>query len=459
MKPFSLDHLNETEFEEFCYDLLGELGFVNINWRKGTGLVSSPSDRGRDIECQLERTDIDGNKYFEKWFVQCKHHKKGVPPTELQGILTWATAENPDKVLIIASNFLSNPAKDFLKDYERTNKPRFKIKIWERPDLDRLTLDRPQLLRTYEIVGEPSVGEPSYLSILHPTHILYMKGIQLNSLDYLFRILDKLDPGKRDEVLGWTYKVIIKPRYREPIPGKKETLGELRIGDVSYDIFKRSCYQIVTKNVIEEYLLVFLIINLTLQFWLSLGDKSSIDESISRMEHMLAFFQSKLREEAEDKEALQGIIRLTEDSIRNAPANIQRNYEVYEYFCENVVSALLLEDIFAHAKPPPLPHAFYGTVQINGREAPIGTKVEATGEGVLTGIAGNPIVTTELGRYGSADPFGVKLLVQGNVVKGATITFYVNDVCAGQTATWHSDEVTQLNLTASIVGPARETAE
>lgn len=112
-----------------------------------------------------------------------------------------------------------------------------------------------------------------------------------------------------------------------------------------------------------------------------------------------------------------------------------------------------------YAKPPPLPHAFYGTVQINGREAPIGTKVEATGEGVLTGIAGNPIVTTKLGRYGSADPLGGKLVVQGNIVKGATITFYVNDVCAGQTATWHSGEVTQLNLTASIVGPARETAE
>jgi hypothetical protein len=35
--PISFDELNETEFEEFCYDLLIELGFVNVDWRKGRG--------------------------------------------------------------------------------------------------------------------------------------------------------------------------------------------------------------------------------------------------------------------------------------------------------------------------------------------------------------------------------------------------------------------------------------
>jgi hypothetical protein len=39
MQQFSLDRLTETEFEEFCYDLLCELGCSNISWRKGTGPV------------------------------------------------------------------------------------------------------------------------------------------------------------------------------------------------------------------------------------------------------------------------------------------------------------------------------------------------------------------------------------------------------------------------------------
>lgn len=31
------NHLSDGEFEEFTYDLLGELGFVNLSWRRGSG--------------------------------------------------------------------------------------------------------------------------------------------------------------------------------------------------------------------------------------------------------------------------------------------------------------------------------------------------------------------------------------------------------------------------------------
>jgi hypothetical protein len=68
-KNFSLDNidqLDETEFEEFCFELLGELGFVNIDWRKGTALSSNPADRRRDIVTQHVRIDeIDGARHLE----------------------------------------------------------------------------------------------------------------------------------------------------------------------------------------------------------------------------------------------------------------------------------------------------------------------------------------------------------------------------------------------------------
>lgn len=120
MQAFSFDHLNETEFEQFCYDLLGELQFTNIDWRKGTGLSTSPSDRGRDIQCQHVQKDVDGRTYFETWFVECKHYLQGVPPEKIQGALAWATSERPDRLLIIASNFLSNATKDYLGQNERS---------------------------------------------------------------------------------------------------------------------------------------------------------------------------------------------------------------------------------------------------------------------------------------------------------------------------------------------------
>ena len=99
---------------------------------------------------------------------------------------------------------------------------------------------------------------------------------------------------------------------------------------------------------------------------------------------------------------------------------------------------------------PPLPHAFYGDLTINNASAPIGTEVEARGEEVRNGIAGNPIETGEAGKYGSADPLGSKLIVQGDIADGTTITFYVKGVSTGQTAEWHSGEVSKLDLSVTI---------
>lgn len=143
------DDMDETEFEEFCFGLLRELGFVNLDWRKGTGHASSPSDSGRDIVAQWPREDIGDRQYHETWFVDCKHYKHGVPPAKVSGLLAWAEAERADVALIIASNYLSNPCKDFLKAYETNNRPRFRIRYWERTDLQRMLEDHDKFVERY----------------------------------------------------------------------------------------------------------------------------------------------------------------------------------------------------------------------------------------------------------------------------------------------------------------------
>jgi hypothetical protein len=82
--------------------------------------------------------------------------------------------------------------------------------------------------------------------------------------------------------------------------------------------------------------------------------------------------------------------------------------------------------VFAQDAPPTPPHAFLGEVTIDGQPAPVGTTIEARGEGVRTGIPGNPITITEAGRYGGPSPAEEKLIVQGRVADGAALTFYVN---------------------------------
>ncbi len=151
MHEFSFEHLTDVEFEEFCFDLLHELGFMNIDWRKGTNLNSSPSDRGRDIVCQHTRTDVDETFSLETWFVDCKHYRKGVPPEALQGLLTWAEAKRPDHVLVVTSGFLSNPTKDYLQDYKDNRRPPFRIRYWERPKLEKLTSGKDNLVKKFRL--------------------------------------------------------------------------------------------------------------------------------------------------------------------------------------------------------------------------------------------------------------------------------------------------------------------
>jgi len=119
-----------------------------------------------------------------------------------------------------------------------------------------------------------------------------------------------------------------------------------------------------------------------------------------------------------------------------------------------LVMAVAATPVYA-ADIPPLPHAFYGDLTINGSPAPASTTVEAGGEGVTTGIEGNPIVTSQVGKYGSADPLGAKLVVQGDIAEGETLYFYVDGVPAEPSdpalAKWHTGWVTELNLTVAAV--------
>jgi len=113
---------------------------------------------------------------------------------------------------------------------------------------------------------------------------------------------------------------------------------------------------------------------------------------------------------------------------------------------------------------PLMPHAFYGSVTINGTPAATGTVVEARGEGVLTGIEDNPITVTEAGKYGGQGGLDPKLVVQGNITAGTSLTFYVNnvtaqcyDVQAGgewlDSYPFKSGDITVLNLKVGVAPP------
>jgi hypothetical protein len=68
--------------------------------------------------------------------------------------MTWAEAERPGIALVIASGFLSNPAKDWLAAYERNRHPPFRIRHWEKPVLERMLAKHPSLMAKHGIIAE-----------------------------------------------------------------------------------------------------------------------------------------------------------------------------------------------------------------------------------------------------------------------------------------------------------------
>ncbi len=101
-----------------------------------------------------------------------------------------------------------------------------------------------------------------------------------------------------------------------------------------------------------------------------------------------------------------------------------------------LISALSpVSSVFAQA--PGLGHGFYGTVKVDGVDAPEGTEIIAQVDGTTYGS----IAVTTAGSY-------VGLIVQGDIAEDATVHFYVDGQKADQDFRFHDGWTTELDLTA-----------
>lgn len=157
LRKLSFANLDPTDFEELMFDLLVAVGFVNVDWRKGTPKKASPADGGRDIVAERVVKDVDGHTRFERWFIDAKHYDKGVPPAALEGLMAWSQAERPDVALVAMSGFLSNPSKDWIETYERNNRPPFRIRYWELPQLSAMLSKPPKLIEKHGVIEEGTI--------------------------------------------------------------------------------------------------------------------------------------------------------------------------------------------------------------------------------------------------------------------------------------------------------------
>lgn len=140
-KDLEFTQLTDAEFEELCFDLLIELGFVSLQWRRGG------ADNGRDIEgYKMDQNTLVG-PYTEKWFFECKRYTNGVPPNDLSSKVTWADAEKPKHLVFFISSYITTGSRTWLEKVE-TDKF-YKIHVIEEKELKQLLLKHPRIIRTY----------------------------------------------------------------------------------------------------------------------------------------------------------------------------------------------------------------------------------------------------------------------------------------------------------------------
>jgi Restriction endonuclease len=331
--------VDSVRFEELCYDLLHELGYLALSWRKGTPKASSPSDQGRDLEGTFNLKLPDGSYHASRWFMECKHHAKGVPPEALYSLISWAHAEKPDYVLVICSGFLSNQAKNWLEEI-RQGRPAFDIRVWEFKDLERLFLGRAHLLKRYGIAPGSAVA-----SILHPAHLFLLEHPFISiGVNGLISVLDGLDFS---DVRHWLYPAfmaVINPgslcNPEDALPD--QTLGELLDTPITIHEFKRTLTE--NANVFNEAFLVTSIIHYALSFLLQQGNVTALAENETRLRRNIDYLESEISNGKKDVKVMQPCLHLVKNSLDNLEERLRDGYAQYTRFCETVLPAIYTEE-------------------------------------------------------------------------------------------------------------------
>lgn len=176
-----------------------------------------------------------------------------------------------------------------------------------------------------------------FLSIMHPAHLRYVRQPSLNTLNSFFDCLDKLDPEKRYEIMYVSFMAMIDPGI-DPGTGRVKVLER---SQATYEHFKRRCVE--SSRFVEERLLVLALTHLALDYIFNLGDTTAVDETKDRLIGLVELVQRdpELREGVED---FNDSMRKMVDRIEDAPERAVENYQLYTYFCENVVAKLLLRE-------------------------------------------------------------------------------------------------------------------
>ena len=142
------DEITPEKFEELAYFLLDDLGFKNIEWRKGGKGITS-TDGGRDLHATFNNLGPGDLMSLETWWIEVKYRSKTLSPDTIQKIITNTVGHSGLDVLLIFTNTtVSNKTMEWIHDFQ--NKfPIPKILIWQRHNIEKLLWKHPSVASRY----------------------------------------------------------------------------------------------------------------------------------------------------------------------------------------------------------------------------------------------------------------------------------------------------------------------
>jgi hypothetical protein len=138
--------ISPVEFENLVFHLIDEMGFSNLQWRKG-GEGNSANDGGRDLEATYWNVQPAGATEDKYWFeVKCR--KNTLEKQQVQSTVLNATSGNTKNLVIVTNSNVSNPTLDWVREHQIKH-PLPKVTVWQGHDLEILLRKNPRTLSRF----------------------------------------------------------------------------------------------------------------------------------------------------------------------------------------------------------------------------------------------------------------------------------------------------------------------